>query len=48
MTNNNAPGLIKQYGGRITFIGDIDSGIIDSGLDARDRSQKNRENLPKL
>lgn len=29
MTTNNVPELIKQYGGKITFIGDIDSGVID-------------------
>lgn len=29
MTTNNTPELIKQYGGRITFMGDIDSGVID-------------------
>jgi len=29
MTTNNVPELIKQYGGKITFMGDIDSGVID-------------------
>ncbi|MDO9493225.1 uroporphyrinogen decarboxylase family protein [Acetobacterium sp.] len=29
MTTNHVPELIKQYGGKITFMGDIDSGVID-------------------
>jgi uroporphyrinogen-III decarboxylase len=29
MTTNDVPELIKQYGGKITFMGDIDSGVID-------------------
>jgi hypothetical protein len=29
MTTNNTPELIKKYGGQITFMGDIDSGIVD-------------------
>jgi len=29
MTTNKVPELIKQYGGKITFMGDIDSGVID-------------------
>jgi len=29
MTTNNVPELIKQYGGKITFMGDIDSGRVD-------------------
>ena len=29
MTTNNIPELIKQYGGKITFMGDIDSGVVD-------------------
>jgi uroporphyrinogen-III decarboxylase len=29
MTTNNTPELIKKYGGQITFMGDIDSGVID-------------------
>lgn len=29
MTTNNVPELIKEYGGQITFMGDIDSGVID-------------------
>jgi uroporphyrinogen-III decarboxylase len=29
MTTNNVPELIKQYGGKITFMGDVDSGVID-------------------
>nr|WP_320025393.1 uroporphyrinogen decarboxylase family protein [uncultured Acetobacterium sp.] len=29
MTTNNVPELIKKYGGQITFMGDIDSGVID-------------------
>lgn len=29
MSSNNTPELIKQYGGQITFMGDIDSGVVD-------------------
>jgi hypothetical protein len=29
MTTNNTPELIKKYGGQITFMGEIDSGIVD-------------------
>ncbi|MBF7097795.1 uroporphyrinogen decarboxylase family protein [Alkalibacter mobilis] len=29
MTTNNTPELIKEYGGKLTFMGDIDSGVID-------------------
>lgn len=29
MSTNNTPELIKKYGGQITFMGDINSGIID-------------------
>lgn len=29
MTTNNTPELIKQYGEKITFMGNIDSGIVD-------------------
>ena len=29
MTTNNTPELIKKYGGQITFMGDLDSGVID-------------------
>ncbi|KNZ40587.1 uroporphyrinogen decarboxylase family protein [Acetobacterium bakii] len=29
MTTNHVPDLIKEYGGKITFMGDIDSGVID-------------------
>ncbi|SHI81588.1 uroporphyrinogen decarboxylase family protein [Parasporobacterium paucivorans] len=29
MTTNNTPELIKKYGGQISFMGDIDSGVID-------------------
>ena len=29
MTTNNVPELIKKYGGRISFMGDIDSGKVD-------------------
>lgn len=30
MTTNNTPELIKKYGGQISFMGDIDSGVVDS------------------
>lgn len=29
MTTNNTPELIRKYGGQITFMGDIDSGVVD-------------------
>ncbi|WP_088226056.1 uroporphyrinogen decarboxylase family protein [Desulfosporosinus sp. FKB] len=29
MTTNNTPELIKNYGGKISFMGDIDSGVVD-------------------
>lgn len=29
MSTNHTPELIKQYGGQITFMGDVDSGVID-------------------
>lgn len=29
MTSNNTPELIKNYGGKISFMGDIDSGVVD-------------------
>jgi len=29
MTTNNTPELIKQYGGKISFMGDINSGVVD-------------------
>ena len=28
-TTNNVPELIKQYGGKISFMGNIDSGVVD-------------------
>jgi len=30
VTNNNVAELIREYGGQITFMGDIDSGIVDT------------------
>jgi hypothetical protein len=30
LTTNNVPELVKQYGGQISFMGDIDSGVVDS------------------
>lgn len=30
MTTNNTPELIKQYGGQITFMGEVDSGKVDA------------------
>lgn len=30
VTTNSTPELVKEYGGRISFMGDIDSGIIDT------------------
>ncbi|KPU45562.1 methylcobalamin:coenzyme M methyltransferase [Oxobacter pfennigii] len=30
MTGNNIPELIKKYGGQITFMGDINNGIVDT------------------
>ena len=29
MTTNNTPELIKKYGGQLSFMGDIDSGVVD-------------------
>lgn len=29
MTTNNIPELIKKYGGKISFMGDVDSGVVD-------------------
>ena len=29
VTTNNTPELVKQYGGKISFMGDIDNGVID-------------------
>lgn len=29
MTTNNTPELIKEYGGKISFMGDVDSGVVD-------------------
>ncbi len=29
VTTNNVPELVKQYGGKISFMGDIDNGIVD-------------------
>ena len=29
MTTNNTPELIKKYGGQISFMGQLDSGVID-------------------
>lgn len=29
MSTNNTPELIKKYGGKLTFMGDVDSGVID-------------------
>lgn len=29
MTTNNTPALIKKYGGQLSFMGDIDSGVVD-------------------
>ena len=29
MTTNNTPELIRQYGGKISFMGEIDSGVVD-------------------
>ena len=29
LTSNNVPELVKQYGGRISFMGDINNGVVD-------------------
>ncbi|KLU59646.1 methylcobalamin:coenzyme M methyltransferase [Peptococcaceae bacterium CEB3] len=29
MTTNNTPELVKKYGGQLSFMGDIDSGVVD-------------------
>ncbi|NLA75535.1 MAG: uroporphyrinogen decarboxylase [Deltaproteobacteria bacterium] len=29
VTTNNVPALVKEYGGRISFMGDLDNGVID-------------------
>ena len=29
MTTNNTPELVKQYGGQLTFMGDLDNGLLD-------------------
>jgi hypothetical protein len=29
VTTNNVPELVKKYGGRISFMGDLDNGAID-------------------
>ncbi len=31
VTTNNVSGLIKKYGGKISFMGDIDNGLVDRG-----------------
>ena len=43
MTTNNVPELIKQYGGKMTFMGDIDSGKVDHPAWSRDEIRKYTE-----
>ncbi len=31
VTTNNVPALVKEYGGKIAFMGDIDNGVVDKG-----------------
>lgn len=31
VTTNNVPELVKKYGGQISFMGDIDNGVVDRG-----------------
>lgn len=40
MTTNNTPELIKKYGPQITFMGDIDSGVVDHPAWAREEIAK--------
>ncbi|MDR3541124.1 MAG: uroporphyrinogen decarboxylase family protein [Desulfosporosinus sp.] len=40
MTTNNIPELIKKYGGRISFMGDIDSGVVDHPAWSREEIAK--------
>lgn len=40
MTTNNIPELIKKYGGKITFMGDIDSGVVDHPAWSREEIAK--------
>lgn len=43
MTTNNTPELIKNYGGQISFMGDIDSGVVDFPKWTREIIAKNVE-----
>jgi uroporphyrinogen-III decarboxylase len=43
MTTNNVPELIKNYGGKISFMGDIDSGKVDNKDWTREEIAKNVE-----
>ncbi|TGE31473.1 uroporphyrinogen decarboxylase family protein [Desulfosporosinus sp. Sb-LF] len=40
MTTNNIPELIRQYGGKISFMGDIDSGVVDHPAWSREEIAK--------
>jgi uroporphyrinogen-III decarboxylase len=40
MTTNNTPELIKKYGPQITFMGDIDSGVVDHPAWSREEIAK--------
>ncbi|MGI6108424.1 MAG: uroporphyrinogen decarboxylase family protein [Eubacteriaceae bacterium] len=41
MTTNNVPELIEKYGEKITFMGDIDSGVVDFPAWTRDIIEEN-------
>ena len=30
-STNNVPELVKKYGGKISFMGDLDNGVLDKG-----------------
>ena len=40
MTTNHIPDLIKQYGGKITFMGGVDSGVIDHPAWSKEQIEK--------
>jgi hypothetical protein len=37
MSTNNTPQLIKEYGGRISFMGDLDNGVLDRETTTREQ-----------
>jgi len=40
MTTNNVPELVKKYGGKISFMGDLDNGVLDRRIGQKSRFKR--------